>query len=103
VNVSGEQSKSGFTADEVAMAAEDLNALVGIRIRGLMTMAPRGSLDEARVTFRAARRLAETLSREHAMDMGELSFGMSDDFEVAIEEGATMVRLGRIVFDPNYL
>jgi pyridoxal phosphate enzyme (YggS family) len=103
VNVSGEQSKSGFTADEVAMAAEDLNALVGIRIRGLMTMAPRGELAQARVTFEAARKLAQALELEHGMDMGELSYGMSDDFEAAIEEGATMVRLGRIVFDPNYL
>ena len=102
VNVSGEESKSGFSPDEVREAAERLCALPGIELRGLMTMAPRGDLDVARRTFNGLRELACDLRGRTGLALPELSCGMSDDFRVAVEEGATVVRLGRVAFDPGY-
>lgn len=102
VNVSGEQSKSGFSPDEARAAAESLAALPGIRVRGLMTMAPRGDADAARRAFSGLRELARELEGRTGLQLPVLSCGMSDDFEVAVEEGSTLVRLGRIVFDPAY-
>lgn len=102
VNVSGEASKSGFSPDGARAAAESLCGLPGIRVRGLMTMAPRGDADAARRTFSGLRELAEDLRRRCGLPLPVLSCGMSDDFECAVEEGSTLVRLGRIVFDPAY-
>ena len=102
VNVSGEESKSGFSPDEARAAAESLAALPAIRVRGLMTMAPRGDADAARRTFSGLRELARELEGRTGLELPVLSCGMSDDFEVAVEEGSTLVRLGRIVFDPAY-
>ncbi len=102
VNVSGEESKSGFSSDEARAAAESLAALPAIRVRGLMTMAPRGDADAARRTFSGLRELARELEGRTGLELPVLSCGMSDDFEVAVEEGSTLVRLGRIVFDPAY-
>ena len=80
----------------------ELMELSGIRVRGLMTMAPRGDQDIARRTFRGLRELRDELEREHGVALPELSCGMSEDFEVALEEGSTIVRLGRVVFDPSF-
>lgn len=102
VNVSGEESKSGFAPVEVRAAMGELMELSGIRVRGLMTMAPRGDEDIARRTFRGLRELRDELEREHGVALPELSCGMSEDFEVALEEGSTIVRLGRVVFDPSF-
>jgi uncharacterized pyridoxal phosphate-containing UPF0001 family protein len=110
VNVSGEATKEGFALagweerDEVLAAfladVERLLALPHLYVRGLMTIAPWGSAPEiARPTFRSTRRLRDLLAQRFpAGDWGELSMGMTDDFEVAIEEGATMVRIGRAIF-----
>jgi pyridoxal phosphate enzyme (YggS family) len=110
VNVSGEDSKEGFAlADweqqpavlEAFMAeVEALLALPQLRVRGLMTIAPWGAdPEQARPTFRAARRLRDELARRFPQaDWSALSMGMTDDFEVAIEEGATIVRVGRAIF-----
>lgn len=102
VNVSGEESKSGFSPDEVRRAAEELMELSGISVHGLMTMAPRGDKDAARKTFSGLRELRDELEVSLGKRLPELSCGMSEDFEVACEEGSTIVRLGRVVFDPSF-
>jgi hypothetical protein len=68
---------------------------LGLDVRGLMTIAPAGPAEGARPAFRTLRELAERLG------LGELSMGMSDDLEVAVQEGATMVRVGRDLFGPR--
>jgi PLP dependent protein len=110
VNVSGEASKEGFalagwedgaeTLDPFLADVERILALPHLRVRGLMTIAPWGSSPEqARPTFSSARRLRDLLARRFpATEWPHLSMGMTDDFEVAIEEGATIVRVGRAIF-----
>lgn len=103
VNVSGEQTKSGFSPDELRCALDEVMELSGIRVRGLMTMAPRGDEDVARRTFAGLRELSEELAGSCPPGtFDELSCGMSEDFEAALEEGSTIVRLGRVVFDPGF-
>lgn len=102
VNVSGEASKSGLSDAEVRPAANEIMELEGIALEGLMTMAPANDLDAARRTFGGLRELCEELRTLTGLGLPVLSCGMSGDFEVAIEEGATLVRLGRIVFDPTF-
>ncbi len=102
VNVSGEESKSGFAPDEVRSCFAEIMELPGIRVRGLMTMAPRGDGEVARRTFAGLRELRDGLERDHGVSLPELSCGMSEDFEAACEEGSTIVRLGRVVFDPSF-
>lgn len=102
VNVSGEETKSGFAPDEVRASMEHLMELSGIRIRGLMTMAPRGDKGAARATFSGLRELRDELSSVYGIELPELSCGMSEDFDIALEEGSTIVRLGRVVFDPAF-
>lgn len=102
VNVLGEQSKSGFSPQEAREAAEALAALPGIRLEGLMAMAPRDDADAARRAFSGARELAGELRGRTGLALDVLSCGMSDDFTIAIEEGSTLVRLGRVAFDPAY-
>lgn len=96
VNVAGELSKGGVAPDEVGRALEAIAKLERVRVRGLMTIPPEVErAEEARGWFRTLRELAE----RH--DLRELSMGMSRDFEVAIEEGATLVRVGTAVFGPR--
>ncbi len=103
VNVSGEATKSGFDSAELFAVADELSELRGIRIRGLMTMAPRGDTERARATFSGLRELRDKLAVAHPeLDLGELSCGMSEDFEAALLEGSTIIRLGRVVFDPAF-
>ncbi|MGQ9489536.1 MAG: YggS family pyridoxal phosphate-dependent enzyme [Anaerolineae bacterium] len=100
VNVSGEASKYGFAPTAVVEAVQAIAGLPGLRIQGLMTMAPVVPDPElARPVFRALRLLREELAQRFpALDWRHLSMGMTDDFEVAIEEGATLVRIGRAIF-----
>ncbi|OLC13712.1 MAG: YggS family pyridoxal phosphate enzyme [Candidatus Rokubacteria bacterium 13_1_40CM_69_27] len=96
VNVAGEASKGGFDPDAVGEALEASAALEYVRVRGLMTIPPAVErAEQARPWFRA---LAQ-LGKRHGL--AELSMGMSADFEVAIEEGATMVRVGTAIFGPR--
>jgi pyridoxal phosphate enzyme (YggS family) len=101
VNVSGEDSKGGIGPDS---AVEVLGAMAeqeGLEVHGLMTMAPLTENEAVlRRTFQATRRLLERLRAElpGALCGAELSMGMSNDFEIAIEEGATSVRLGTVLF-----
>jgi pyridoxal phosphate enzyme (YggS family) len=100
VNVTGEASKYGLTPAELPAAAEAIAALPGLRVQGLMTMAPIvPDPEQARPVFAGLRRLRDELARCFpTFDWHHLSMGMTDDFEVAIEEGATMVRIGRAIF-----
>ncbi len=98
LNLSGEDSKSGFTLSELLPEAERLASLSGIRVRGVMTMASFTATEsELHRTFAEARAARETLI-EAGHPAEELSMGMSNDYEIAVEEGATMVRLGTTLF-----
>lgn len=105
VNVSGEASKYGFIPAELPTQVEAIAALPGLRLQGLMTMAPivPDGLNRpavVRPVFAGLRRLRDDLVRRFPIvDWRHLSMGMTDDFEVAIEEGATMVRIGRAIFE----
>lgn len=96
VNLAGEVTKGGFAAEELKGALEVLAGLSGLSVRGLMAIPP--PVEEAergRGWFRRLRELRDAAGLEH------LSMGMSDDFEVAVEEGATMVRIGTAIFGPR--
>lgn len=100
VNVSGEQSKHGLEPGAVKSFLEELRKFDRIKPIGLMTMAPYESEpEETRPVFRALRQLRDELNASSALDepLTELSMGMSNDFEVAVEEGATWVRLGTVL------
>jgi pyridoxal phosphate enzyme (YggS family) len=106
VNVSGEGSKHGFTPDELRQTAGVLSSLPGLRIEGLMTMAPLvADPQETRPIFQALRALRDELARtQPTANWRHLSMGMTNDFEVAIEEGATIVRIGSAIFgERNHL
>jgi len=108
VNVSGEASKYGFTLQEVdgmvsdgfLTAVQEIMALPNLELQGLMTVAPLGAQeDELRSCFRRVRLLLQRLRAQWPNQHWQhLSMGMTDDFEVAIEEGATMLRIGRAIF-----
>jgi pyridoxal phosphate enzyme (YggS family) len=99
VNVSGEASKFGFSPAALESGIGQLLALPRIEIEGLMTLAPYAEDPErARPCFRALREFRDRLSRRTGLPFGTLSMGMSGDFEVAIEEGATLVRVGTAIF-----
>ena len=93
VNVSAELTKEGFSVRELPDAAAQIREMTHLEVRGLMTVGPLLHDPEGvRPMFRRLRELSDSLG------LKELSMGMSDDFEVAIEEGATMVRIGRGIF-----
>lgn len=99
VNVADDPAKAGFAPHAVATALPEILALPNLRVDGLMTIgALVASPEAARPTFRSLRTLADGLRAAHPGLGAELSMGMSDDFEVAVEEGATIVRVGRALF-----
>jgi pyridoxal phosphate enzyme (YggS family) len=101
VNVSGEESKHGYAADEVATAIERVIALPSIRLEGLMCMAGlAGDADDARREFVMLREIRDSHAnvRTDNVDLRDLSMGMSGDYEIAIEEGATIVRVGSALY-----
>ncbi|MDP1991480.1 MAG: YggS family pyridoxal phosphate-dependent enzyme, partial [Syntrophales bacterium] len=101
VNVSGEESKSGIPLDAALDLVRLVAPLENLSIRGLMTMPPWcDDPEESRPYFRALRELQDKIAREAIprVEMRELSMGMTDDYIVAIEEGATIVRIGRGIF-----
>jgi len=98
VNTSGESSKHGFAAHDVLRAAEHTAALDNIELRGLMTIGPLTDDEGAvRRSFQSLFRLQRKVSQSIGRELPVVSMGMSDDFEIAIEEGATMIRLGRVL------
>ena len=102
INISGDETKQGFHIKDVASVFDIIARLSNIRICGLMCMSGLHSTDdERRAEFAATRQLAEKLA-ENCPDnssMQELSMGMSDDFQMAIEEGATLVRIGSLLYE----
>lgn len=103
VNIAGEATKAGFSPDELRQALPELLALPGLSSHGLMTIPPWDpDPEKARPHFQALRRLRDALAQEYPeADWSQLSIGMSDDFEVAIAEGATIVRIGSAIFGPR--
>lgn len=102
VNVSGDAAKQGFEASELSISISQLAALKNVRLRGLMCMAGLTSDEaETRTQFAALRELRDQLQLKlpTGHEFTELSMGMSGDFEMAIAEGATMVRIGSILFE----
>ena len=100
VNVSGEKSKSGMKPEEVApTVAHILESCPRVTVEGLMTMAPFSeNPEDARPYFRRLRELRDGTERSLGVGLPRLSMGMSGDYEVAVEEGATWVRLGTVLF-----
>ncbi len=96
VNISGEASKSGVAPGEAAALCRAVAALPRLKLRGLMAIPAPGA---GRVDYRALRELFESLRAEFGLDT--LSAGMSDDFEAAIAEGSTMIRIGTALFGPR--
>lgn len=98
VNVSLEETKGGFAVPDLPAEAARLAGMTGVRVRGVMTMAPFDAAEgELRKVFAGARAALSVL-RGAGHDATELSMGMSGDYELAVEEGATMVRLGTVLF-----
>ena len=101
VNVSGEVSKSGAEPSRVLELVRQISVMPNLNVQGLMTMPPFfENPEEARPYFVALRRLRDKIEGENipGVQMKELSMGMTGDFEVAIEEGATIIRVGRAIF-----
>lgn len=101
VNVGGEESKGGFSPDALPAAVSQIDAFPAVCVQGLMTLPPWNPDPELmRPYFRRLKHLAERISRLplQRVRMHELSMGMSNDFEVAVEEGATLVRVGTALF-----
>ena len=101
VNISGEKAKSGIDPGRTGSLLRELISLPHLSVEGLMTMAPYSDdPEESRPYFRRLRHLKETMNELHQPDLNlkELSMGMSSDFEVAIEEGATLIRIGTAIF-----
>ena len=101
VNVGGEETKSGVSPQEALPLVRSIAALPNVKVKGLMTVAPPVEKPEdARIYFKELRELADTIRKEAipGVEMKELSMGMTGDFEAAIEEGATMVRVGTAIF-----
>ena len=99
VNVSGEATKHGFTPEQLRAEFSALTSLPHLRVVGLMTMAPYAEdAEQARPVFRALRELRDGLQQTLGTSLPHLSMGMSGDFEPAIAEGATLVRIGSSIF-----
>jgi pyridoxal phosphate enzyme (YggS family) len=99
VNVSGEGSKHGFAPEALERDLEGLLAMPRLQVEGFMTMAPLAAEAEAsRPYFAALRELRDRLSTTTGIPLTTLSMGMSGDYEVAVEEGATLVRVGSAIF-----
>jgi len=102
VNVSGEETKGGYDLPSMRAEAERLKTLDRLRIRGVMTMAPLDAAEPTlRAVFRNAREARRLLRAAGHVEATELSMGMTQDYEIAVEEGATCVRLGTVLFGPR--
>jgi len=101
VNLAGEESKSGSAPEEVHDLLREISKMPHLKVLGLMTMPPWLRAEEVRPYFRALRELRDRLRDMQVVDGGdlpELSMGMTGDFEVAVQEGATLVRIGTAIF-----
>lgn len=99
-NVVNEQTKFGFKEDELIKVFPQLLQMKNLNILGLMTMAPYNKDKEmARPVYKKLRQLKNSLEKQFKISLPELSMGMSNDYQIAIEEGTTIIRLGRAIFD----
>jgi pyridoxal phosphate enzyme (YggS family) len=99
VNISGESTKSGVENEQAVELVQSILALDNLKIRGLMTMPPFfNAPEQARPCFSTLRLLRDQMENQIGIQLPDLSMGMTGDFEVAIEEGATMVRIGTALF-----
>lgn len=99
VHLGGEESKSGVDGAGLAALAKEVGSLAHLQLMGLMAIPPYGDdLEKVRPYFRKLRELRDGLSRELGRELPVLSMGMSHDFEAAIEEGATEIRVGTVIF-----
>ena len=100
VNISREVQKFGFEERDLKESINDIKNLQNLEIVGLMCMAPFGA-DESELNkvFSSAKELKEKLNKEYDLNLTELSMGMSDDYKVAVRNGATMIRVGRLLFN----
>ena len=98
VNVAGETQKRGVAPEGVEMLAGEVLRMAGLRLEGLMAVPPAGA---SRTHFQTLRQVRERAATRLGVELPHLSMGMSDDFAVAVEEGATMLRLGRALFGPR--
>ncbi len=102
VNVAGETQKSGCALDETPALARAVAALTHLRLEGMMTMAPlTDDEDVQRRTFRGLRVLRDRIKEEEGLWLPTLSMGMSSDYASAVQEGATVIRLGTVLFGPR--
>ncbi len=102
VNIAGEGSKFGFTREQLRTQMDELLGLNRLEIEGLMCIPPPcPKAEDARRYFVALRQLREELQQEFSLALPQLSMGMSGDYPVAIEEGATLVRIGTAIFGPR--
>ncbi len=102
VNVAREPQKSGCTPEEARPLARHIAALGNLRLEGLMTLAPfTDDVDVQRRTFRGLRVLRDTIKEEEGIWLPTLSMGMSGDYATAVQEGATVIRLGTALFGPR--
>jgi pyridoxal phosphate enzyme (YggS family) len=102
INISGETTKDGVFADKLEPLLNAAAALSSVRVRGLMTMAPQGDRPAAQKCFEQLRVLRDITAPKYQgvpnVELTELSMGMTEDFDLAIEEGATIVRIGRLLW-----
>jgi len=99
VNISGEETKSGFSPEALSEVIPEIVKCKNLKVEGLMTIGPLTEDAQAiRSAFRRMKDLYDNIGKEYS-GIKELSMGMTDDFEVAIEEGSTMIRIGRAVFE----
>jgi pyridoxal phosphate enzyme (YggS family) len=106
VSIAGEAAKAGIAVDDCLALVRDAAGLQNVRVRGLMTIPPfLDDPEQVRPYFRKLRELLQGIRRENipGISMQELSMGMSGDFEVAVEEGSTMVRVGTAVFGERHI
>jgi len=100
VNVAGEESKFGAAPDEAHELADAISRMPNVDLGGLMTMEPFvDDAEEVRPVFRTLRELRDRMRQEGGVELPHLSMGMTQDYEVAVEEGATMVRIGSAIFE----
>ena len=100
INNANEEQKSGFSPSEIKQQFVDILKLDNIKVCGVMNMAPIHSSDEnLHKLFRNIKQIYDELQSEFGVELNQISMGMSNDFKIALEEGATIIRLGRILFE----
>ncbi len=98
INIANDPNKFGFSKNEVYNAVKSILNFKKLRLHGLMCIAPQSNEDIIKESFKEMNLIYKKIKTEFTIDLSELSMGMSDDYKIAIEEGATMIRIGRGIF-----